>query len=1015
MVTEDGTNDVMIGVTVVVKGTSTGTITDVQGRYDINVDSEDAVLVFSFLGKKSQEFSVKGLTIINVTMEDDATMLSEVVYIGYMTQKKADLTGSVAMAKAVDIDKNPSVNAMKALQGKLSGVHITTNGGNPAENVYIQVRGLTSLSGGVTPLIVLDGMPAPNLNFRDINAGDIESVQVLKDAASASIYGARASGGVILIQTKKGEVGKTTVEYKGSVSFNTALNRPEMMNVKQYATAAFRAASYDEEVYGIPITSSVLPEYAYNYTWHRDPVTGRAVLDNVTPTEFLNGNPLLKTTETDWMDEIYRTAMLNNHQIIISSGTDKSKSMLSLSYFNNEGTQITTFFKQYSVRFNNEYSLVNNHLKIGENFAASYLQYRDQNETWWAMANAPVVPVYDEEGNWAGADGFDDFTNPVRLLLMNKNNVNNYVKLIGSFYLDLNIWKGISARSQFGVDYGNAYHRHVEGKWSETGGRNSDDKNFVNSGQSHPLNLVWTNTLSYNFHSIRHDLDVVLGQELTRFVQEGFGARREGIYLESRDYAHLSRTTGTEFSLSSSADEYTYLSYFGKANYVFDSKYLLSVTLRRDGSSIFGENNRWGTFPAVSGGWRISNESFMEDVDIISNLKLRAGYGENGSVQGLPRGYTTTPFVTDYDGTSYAIDGNETGAIQSGYRRRHLGNPNLKWETTSQVDLGVDYGFFNQRLTGSFGYYYKVTKDILVQVPYIAAMGEGGEPWINGAKMNNQGIEFEISYGSKPGEDFKYNISLNVGSYKTKLVDLPENVINRYEGDGMNDLVIGRTPNIFYGFVADGIFKSYDEVYAHAEQPGKAIGRIRYKDLDGNGVINDNDRTFIGITDPDFFGGITFDFGYKGFDMNIFFQGIFGNQVYNNWKYETDFWKVSGSPPEGKNTGVRLLDAWSFDNPGSNNPAITNQTTNNENRRSTYYIEDGSYLKLRNVELGYTLPNRISNSIMMQNLRVYASVHNVLTMKKWWGDDKFTSFDPENHNHAYLTPFSLTFGINVTF
>ena len=1010
-VTEEVTNDALIGVNVRVKGTATGTITDFNGKYEINVASEDAILVFSYLGKKTEEYPVKGLTELNVVMVEETTMLSEVVYIGYMTQKKADLTGSIAMAKASDIEKNPAGNAMKSLQGKLAGVHITTNGGNPAEDVNIQIRGLSSLSGGVKPLIVLDGMPTENLNLRDINAGDIESIQVLKDAASASIYGARASGGVILIQTKKGKAGKTTVAYNGSVSFNSLVNKPKMMNAEQYGTAAFKAQAYDEEVYGVSIS---LPN-AYDYTWHRAD-NGRAVLDELKVAEWLNNEQTVRGSDTDWMGEIFHTGIMTNHQLTVSSGSNNSKSLFSLGYYDNQGTQINTFFRQYSLRTNTEYDLINNRLKIGENFAVSYLQYRDANETWWGMINPPAVPVYDENGNWAGAAGFDDFTNPVRLLTMYKDNINHYVKIIGNVFLDLNIWKGLSARTQFGVDYGNAYNRAVDGLWSETGGRNSDGKNYVGSYQSHPLSYVWTNTLSYNLRSGKHNLDAVVGTEFTRFVQEGFSARREGIYLEDRDFAHIDRTTGSEYSLGSSADEYTYFSLFGKANYVFDAKYLLSFTLRRDGSSLFGLNNRYGVFPAVSGGWRISEESFLNNADFISNLKLRAGWGTNGSVQGLPRGYTTTPFTTDYFGTSYPIEGNETGHLWSGYQRTWLGNPNLKWETTTQTDLAVDFGFLNQRINGSLGYYFKKINDILVQVPYIAAMGEGGEPWINGANMNNQGIELDISYSNDPQSAFHYTVALNIGTYKTKLVELPENVINKYPGDGMNDFVIGRTPNIFYGLVADGIFKTQEEVDSHAEQAGKAIGRIRYKDLDGNGVIDElYDRTYIGITDPDFFGGITFDCRYHNFDLNMFFQGVYGNKVDNSWKRESDFWKVSGSFPEGKNHPVRLLDAWSIDNPNSDIPAITNTTVSNENVFSSYYVEDGSYLKLRNIELGYTLPARLSSKMMMQHFRIYASARNVLTLKKGWGKDKYTSFDPEMPGYGYLTPFSMAFGVNVTF
>src|SRR5690606_36670736 len=563
-VTEESTGQPLVGVSVSIKGTTVGTVTDATGVFEIGVSDEDAVLVFSYTGKKTEERAVKGLSVINVAMAENETMLQE-VYIGYMTQRKADVTGSIAMATAADIVKNPAANAMKSLQGKLSGVHITTNGGNPAEGVTVQVRGLSSLSGGVRPLIVLDGMPTENLNLRDINAGDIESIQVLKDAASASIYGARASGGVILIQTKKGQVGQTKVEYNGSVSLSKVIDKPTLMNAEQYGIATFRAYAYDEAVYGMPMS---LPG-TYDFTWHRD-ADGRPVLDAVKPAQWLNQDQTVPGSDTDWLGELLQPAMMTNHQLTISIGNERSKSQFSLGYYNNEGTQIHTFFRQYSARMNTEYSLIDNRLKIGENLAVSYLQYKGGNELRWALITPPAVPVYDIHGGWAGAAGFDDFTNPIRVLTDSKDNISNYVKIIGNVFLDLNIWNGLSARTQFGVDYGNAYNRAVEESWYETGGRNSDGENYVGSNESHPMSYVWTNSRSYRMSRRRHNVAAVAGVEYTRFVQEGFSARREGVYLEDRDFAHIGVTTGTKYSLGSSADEYVYFSLFGKANYAYD-------------------------------------------------------------------------------------------------------------------------------------------------------------------------------------------------------------------------------------------------------------------------------------------------------------------------------------------------------------------------------------------------------------------------------------------------------------
>ncbi|MGC4233704.1 MAG: TonB-dependent receptor plug domain-containing protein, partial [Niabella sp.] len=370
-VTEKETGTPLAGVSVSVKGGDVGTVTNSTGQYEIRVVSDDAVLVFTHAGKIQEERAVAGLSVIDVAMENDVALMEE-VYVGYMVQRKKDLTGAISLATGSDIAKNPSANAMKSLQGKLAGVHITTNGGNPAEGVNVQIRGLSSLSGSVRPLIVLDGMPTENLNLRDINAADIESIQVLKDAASASIYGARASGGVILIQTRKAKMGEAKVEYSGSYAISKVVQRPTLMNAEQYGEAMFRAYAYDEQVYNTPMT---LPA-TYDFTWHRD-ADGRAVLDAVKPAEFLNADKTVRGSNTNWLDEILQPAALTEHQVTVSKGTDRSKSLFSLGYFNNQGTQIHTFFRKYSIRTNTEYSLLNNRLKVGENLAISYLQYRD--------------------------------------------------------------------------------------------------------------------------------------------------------------------------------------------------------------------------------------------------------------------------------------------------------------------------------------------------------------------------------------------------------------------------------------------------------------------------------------------------------------------------------------------------------------------------------------------------------------------------------------------------------------
>jgi TonB-linked SusC/RagA family outer membrane protein len=1008
VVSEAG-GETLSGVSVFVKGTTAGTITNVNGEYSISANS-NSILVFSYIGKKTVEIAVGNKTLLSVVMEDDVFILEDVVVqTGYMTQKKADLTGALALAGSEDLKQNPTANAMKALQGKLPGVFITSNG-NPAEDVGIQIRGITSIN-SASPLIIVDGLPA-NINLRDLNTFDIETIQVLKDAASASIYGSRAASGVIIIETKKGKRGETRVSYDGSVGFSWLTSAPDMLNTEQYGRGLWQANVNDGND---PSSTVRIYEYDWNYGSN-----GYPVLNSFQPVEWLNSAHTMRSADTKWFDEITQTGVRQNHQVTVSNGNDKSRTMFSLNCYDNKGTQIDTYFKRYSIRLNSDYDLIKNRLKIGENMAISYLDYLSGNEMYNSLIMPSIVPVYTTDGGWGGSAmelGMDDYWNPVRILSMNKENSNKFMKAIGSAYLDLSVMKGLKLKTQFGVDYSNSYWRHVDYTWVEGGGK-FDNEGGVENDQNHTVTYTWTNTMNYSLKKGKHHLDAVAGTEFIHYLNEGFNAYGDEILLYDRDYALLSRTTGTtRRKISGWFDEWALFSYFAKANYVFDDKYLLSATVRYDGSSKFGANNRWGLFPAFSAGWRLSEETFMKDMDVLSNLKLRASWGQNGN-SNIPSNALQNIYYANYADftirTSYAIQGQETGELPSGYYRDRLGNPDLKWEATEQTNIGVDFGFFNQRINGSIDYFYKETEGMLYEPPYIGAFGEGGYQYINAAGMNNRGLEFIINYRNKRTSELQYSVTANFSTFKHKMVDVPEHALQSYGGNGMLDNIIGRPMNSHYGFIADGIFKTQEEVDNSPQQEGKGIGRIRYRDLDGDGVISDNyDRTWIGISDPDFIAGLNFSGGYRGFDLTLFFQGVFGNEIYNEWKVYSDFWNITEQA--GKNHQTRITDAWTPSTPDADIPALSTQNANNERRMSTYFIEDGSYLKLRTAELGYTLPQKISDKIYMSNLRVYASAQNIFTMKAWWSDNKFTGPDPEHNNFAYLIPFTLTFGINISF
>jgi TonB-linked SusC/RagA family outer membrane protein len=936
--------------------------------------------------------------------------LDEVVVVGYMTQRKADLTGSVAVISSKELEKNNFSNVLQSLQGKVPGMYITGDG-NPVGNVNVQIRGLTSMR-SAPPLVVIDGLPTNNFNLRDINPNDIASMQVLKDAASASIYGSRAASGVILIETKKGKEGETRINYNGSYGVSSFMNREELMNTQQYGQAMFQAAVNDgldpNEVTQI-----------YNYEWHRDE-NGAAILDQVTPIEWLNADETMRSADTDWFKEGSQLGIQNNHQISMLNGTENAKTMFSLNLFENRGTQIHTGFRRYSLRVNSEYNLIEDRLTVGENLSLTHSKINNQNHSHSFLTMPPIVPVYTEDGGWGGTAydlGMDDYNNPVRMLTMGKDNDEKVSKVVGNVYADLKLFKNFNFKSLYGIDYTSTNLRHIDFTWEEGGGKR-DINNGVRGYQRHDFNMTWTNTLNYNLSMGNHALDFLAGIETFRYVFEDLNGFRRDIEFEDYNYAFLNSATGNQ-EVSGGGDEFTLLSYFSKFNYVYNDKYLLSATLRYDGSSKFGQNNQFGFFPAVSAGWRLSEEEFLEGNSIISDLKLRASWGVNGN-SNIPTNALVNFYDADYSSTAYGLAGNETGTLYSGYRRRHIGNQNLRWEATRQTDIGVDFGFFNGSLSGSFDYFYKFTDGMLYEPPYLAAIGEGGNQWINAANMTNTGVELMMTFMSNPSQDFTYSISGNISTFRNKVDDLPESVKFTYGGNGLDDDILGRPLNSFYGFIADGLFQSQDEVDNSPEQPGKGLGRIRYRDLDNDGRITwEHDRTWIGVSDPDFMYGLNVEAVYKNIDFSMFWQGVVGNTVRNDWKTYSDFWNVWTQ--SGFNHATRLLDAWSPTNPNSDIPALSMINQNDERRVSTYFMESGSYLKLRQIEIGYTAPNFLTSKLGMQQLRVYVTANNLINLKKWWGEDRYTGVDPENPTKAgeysspYVMPQIFKVGMNVSF
>lgn len=1021
-VTSETDGTILPGVNIVVKGTPTiGTTTDSSGHYQLSVPDANATLLFSFVGYGNKEIAVNGHTTINIQLQPSSKSLNELVVTGYMKQKKADLTGAVTVVDADEIQKSHgTTNVLTALQGKVPGMHITTDGDPTQGAANVQIRGLTSVN-GAPPLVVIDGVPSPNFNFRDMNAGNIASMQVLKDAYSASIYGAQGAGGVILIETKKGNAGKTTINYQGSVGFSAWMNKPKMLNTQQYGQALWQAA----------VNSGEDPNKVtqiYTYQWHKDD-QGIPVLDKVTPIKQFNDTML--SANTNWLDAISQPGLQTDHQITISGGNEKATSLLSLDYFQNDGFIKYTGYKRYSARLNTNYKVINDHLEIGENVEVSRINmstYCNDCIIHDAMVEPPIIPVHTTGGGWGGTAvglGMDDYWNPVRELTMNKDNRNKYNKIIGDVHANVYFLKHFTFHTQLGLMYTEGNHRTIGFTFTEGGGKLGNISS-VDQWYWWESNLDLTNTLDYKIQIGKSDIDALVGMEANEYTSETTDASRQDLPFQNYDYAYLGTATGN-MAMSGGGNKYNALSYFGKVNYAYNSKYLLSGSLRYDGSSKFGINNQFGLFPAISAGWRISQESFMKAAPFISDLKLRASWGVNGN-SNIPQGATETIYYADYNYTSYAIAGNETGNLPSGFYKSQTGNDNLKWETSKQTNVGIDFGLFDQRLTGSFDYYHKATYGMLFQPPYLGTIGEGGYQWVNAADMSDRGVELALTYQSSSDNAFTYSISGSISHNHNEVTNLPANVEYGYGGSALKgDNIDGHPLHSYYGFIAAGIFKSQKEVDDAPDQAGKGLGRIQYKDISGpdgkpdKSVDYDYDQTWLGSWDPKVEFGIAFNASYKNFDFYMFWQGVAGNTVYDGWKTYSDFWNVWVQ--KGFNHPTRILNAWSPSNPNSNIPALALVNTNDELRMSTYLLESGDYLKLRNIQIGYNLPVGLITKLGMQKFRFYIMAENLINIKKTWGSNAFTGPDPEtpevggrnDYQNPYVRPQVFKTGVDVTF
>ncbi len=1005
----DPDGEPIIGATVMEKGTQNGTVTDFDGNFKLKV-ATGKTLTFSYIGFDKQEQPAK--VGMKITMKDNAKELAEVVVTGYTTQRKADLTGAVSTVSIDDLQKQNENNPIKAMQGRVPGMNITPEGGVPSGAATVRIRGIGTLNNN-DPLYIIDGVPT-KAGMHELNGNDIESIQVLKDAASASIYGSRAANGVIIITTKRGKEGKVKIDFDGSVAVQTYANKMHVLNAKEFGQVMWQGYVND----GLDPNRNGL---GYNYNWNYND-QGVPVLNSMNMSKYLDAAGTTPASDTDWFKETTRTGVIQQYNVSLSNGTERGSSFFSLGYYKNNGIIKQSDFERFSARINTEYKL----MRIGKRDIVTVGEHFTLNRTSEVQAPGgflqnvlqfnPSLPVYTTKGEFAGpVGGYPDRENPVARLDRNKDNRYTFWRMFGDAYININPLKNFNIKSTFGIDYSQKMQRIFT--YPVTEGTVANTTNAVEPKQEHWTKWMWNAIATYNLAIGKHRGDAMIGVELNREDDKNFSGKTYDFAVLTPDYMWPNAGVG-ETEVYGGAEGFSLISFFGKLNYTFDDRYMASLTLRRDGSSRFGKNNRYGTFPSVSAGWRINQEKFMQNISWIDNLKIRASWGQTGNqeISNIARytlyesNYGEAGFGGQSFGTSYDIAGTNGGqTLKSGFKRNQLGNDDLKWETTTQLNLGLDFAFLQNSLYGSFEWYRKKTTDILVFMPSIGVMGEGGSQWINAGEMLNKGIELNLGYRGKAG-DFQYDIAGNIGTYRNEITKLPETIAanGTFGGNGVKS-VVGHPMGAQVGYVYDGIFKSQAEIDNHARQDNAGIGRIRWKDLNGDGVINEKDQDWIYNPVPDFTWGLNIYLQYKNLDFTMFWQGVQGVDVISDLKKETDLW--SGLNISNLNKGTRLLDAWSPNNTNSNIPAISTMDNNNEKRVSTYFVENGSYAKLRNVQVGYNVPKSFTDKLYLQRLRVYLSAQNLLTIKS----KKFTGVDPENANFGYPIPLNVTFGLNVSF
>ncbi|MBT8284613.1 MAG: TonB-dependent receptor [Flavobacteriaceae bacterium] len=986
------------GANVVVKGTTNGTQTDFDGNYTITANAND-VLVFSYIGFARQEVPINGQSRIDVQMAEDASQLSEVVVTGYSTQTRGDITGSVASVDISEATKAPLVNAAEALEGRVTGVTVT-NAGTPGSSPKIVIRGFGT-SNNTNPLYIIDGVQTDNPSIlNSINPGDIEQINVLKDGAAA-IYGARASNGVVIITTKSGSYNQAepTVTFNAYTGVSRATNLPDMLNVQQHGEMIFQSlandgASVEHPQYGNG-PSPVVPTTVQGYTRvvSYDPITRAPRTATV---QQPNG--------TNWFDEITQNAPTQNFDLSISNGNETGRYFLSANYLNREGILNDTGFKQGVTRLNSEFK-IGEFITIGEHLNASFS--RQQEGTLEAINMAyrftPLVPVFDDEGDFAGSGGpgLSNTRNPVALLSRGSDNYNKIFRVFGDVYLQAQLYEGLTFKTTVSGNIENFHQRRFQAldpEFIEPLSTNTLFEQDINN-----YSWTWNNVLNYSGVFGEHNINALAGVEAVEENSKGKQISRNGFLFETPDFYLLSNGSGTPNVDFAYDGGNTLFSIFGTANYSYQGKYFATVTLRNDKSSRFLGDNQSQTFPSFSVGWKISDEDFFPQDGWVSRLRLKASYGELGN-QTLPSSNPTINISNLNEGlANYALNGSSisTGAILS-----QVGNPDLRWETSVTTNLGFEMGLFNNKLSVSFEYFDIDTKDLITRdLSLISTTAiDATAPLVNLGDIQNTGFDLALGYSDETSFGLNYSIDANISRYKNEVQNL------------ISDFQIGRTDLRGGAVTRTEVGRAISEYYGRRVTGFDGSGRFTYEDVNGDGTINDDDRTYIGSPHPDFTYGINIALGYKGFDMSAFFSGSSGNDAYNYQKIFTDFPTFFNG-----NRSTRVLDSWTPSNTNATLPALSQSITNAETQPNSYFVEDASFMRLKNLQIGYTFDENIASSIGLDMFRIYIQGTNLFTITDYEGlnpeviSTDNLSLGVDGPNPVFPLAQILTIGINTKF